>query len=150
MLAGDGSVQKETAGTVTLWGANVYTGSTSVNAGTLAISGAGTLGATSNSVVVEGATSVLDLGGTTQTQNLGVNLENGGTIENGTLSSSGRFFVQRGSVSAVLAGSAYVNKAGSGATVTFSGANTYSGSTTITGGRWRSRAPAHSAPPPIP
>ena len=124
--------QKDTAGTVTLSGANTYSGSTRVNAGTLALSGAGTLGATSNSVSVDGA--LLDLGGTTQTQNLGVNLETGGTIQNGTLSSSGRFAVQRGSASAALAGSADVTKSGGGATVTLSGANTYSGSTTITDG----------------
>ena len=91
-------------------------------------------------MTLNGATAFLELGGTTQTQNGGVVLRNGATIQNGTLSSSGTFAVELGSVSADLAGTGGVSKTTAG-TVTFSGVNTYSGATTITAARWRCRAP---------
>ena len=85
-------------------------------------------------MTVNGATAVLNLGGTTQTQNGGVVLQGSGSIyQNGTLSSSGTFDMQSGTVSAVLAGTGGVSKTTAG-TVTFSGANNYTGSTTITAG----------------
>ncbi len=131
VLAGAGAVIKTTDGTVTLTGANTYTGGTYVQAGTLKLSGAGTLGAASGTLSVSGGT--LDLGATTQTQNGGVWLT-GGTIQNGTLASSGTFAMQAGTVDAVLAGAGAVNKTTDG-TVTLNNANTYSGGTTISGGR---------------
>ena len=90
-----------------------------MNAGTLQISGAGTLGNTGSATTINGGT--LDLGGTTQTQNGGLTLT-GGTLQNGTLSSSGTFDVQAGSVSAALAGTGALAKTGAG-TVTLSSAN---------------------------
>jgi autotransporter-associated beta strand protein len=102
-----------------------------VSAGTLALSGAGTLGNIGNALTVSGS-GTLDLGGTTQTQNGGVTLS-GGTIQNGTLSSSGTFGLQSGTVSAILAGSGGVSKTTAG-TVTLSGANTYTGGTTVSAG----------------
>jgi autotransporter-associated beta strand protein len=129
-----GSLVKDGAGTWTLSAANAYGGGaasdTTVNAGTLAITGAGTLGIAANGVAVSGGT--LDLGTTNQTQNGGLILT-GGTIQNGTLTSSGTFDVQAGAVSAVLAGTGAVSKTTAG-TVTFSGTNTYSGTTTINAG----------------
>ena len=133
VITGGGSVAKTGTSTITLSGANSYTGGTMVNAGKLALTGAGTLGATTNAVTVNGATAILDLGGTAQTQNGGVVLQGGGTIQNGTLSSSGTFDMQSGTVTAVLAGTGGVSKTTVG-TVTFSGANTYTGGTTITAG----------------
>ncbi len=130
VLAGAGALIKSTDDTVTLSGANTYSGDTYVQAGTLVLSGAGTLGVTTGSTTVSGGT--LDLGGTTQTQNGGVTLE-GGTIQNGTLVSSGTFDLQDGTVSAVLAGAGAVSKS-TADTVTLSGVNTYSGGTTVTAG----------------
>ncbi|CAN5285885.1 hypothetical protein BH11PLA2_BH11PLA2_10360 [soil metagenome] len=52
-------------GTVTLSGVNTYTGNTTVTAGTVRLSGSGTLGATSSSVAVN-AGALLDLNGTSQ------------------------------------------------------------------------------------
>ena len=86
---------------MTLSAANTYTGGTTVTAGTLGVSGSGTVGAISNAVTVSGG--ILDLGGTSQTQNGGVTLTSG-TIQNGTLSSTGTFGLQSGTVSATLAG----------------------------------------------
>ena len=51
-------------GTLVLSGANTYSGGTTISAGTLQLSGAGTLGAPSGTLGVSGG--VLDLGGTTQ------------------------------------------------------------------------------------
>ena len=125
-------MSKTTAGTATFSGANTYTGNTSITNGTLALTGAGTLGAITNAVTVNGATAILDLGGTTQTQNGGLTLT-GGTLQNGTLSSSGTFDMQAGTVSASLAGTGGASKTTAG-TVTLSGANAYTGATTINDG----------------
>ncbi len=131
VLGGKLALTKQGSGTLTLSGANTYTGGTTVNAGTLSLSTGATLGATSNALAVSGGT--LDLGGTTQTQDGGLVLT-GGTIQNGTLSVSGHpDSVQAGSISAVLAGSAGLDKTGSGQ-VTLSGANTYTGGTTVAAG----------------
>ena len=99
----------------------------------LALSGIGTLGNIGNSTTVNGATAILDLGGTTQTQNGGVSLQSGGTIQNGTLSSSGTFDMQSGSVGAALAGTGALQKTTAG-TVTLTGNNTYTGGTAINAG----------------
>jgi outer membrane autotransporter protein len=130
VLAGSGGVAKSDAGTATLSAANTYTGGTSVTGGTLQLSGGGTLGNTSGSTTITGGT--LNLGGTTQTQNGGVTVS-GGTIQNGTLSSSGTVALSGGTLSAILAGIGRVVMNGTG-TATLSGANTYTGGTSLTGG----------------
>ncbi len=130
MISGVGGLNKTGTGTLTLSAVNSYTGITAVNAGTLQLSGSGTLGGITGSTTVSGGT--LDLGATSQTQNGGVTLS-GGTIQNGTLSSSGTFALSNGTVSAVLAGSGGVAKTGAD-TVTLSGANTYTGGTTVSAG----------------
>ena len=60
IISGSGSLTKIGAGALTLAGLNTYTGSTTVTAGTLAQTGTGTLGVTTNAVTVNGATAVLD------------------------------------------------------------------------------------------
>ncbi|MFZ5781135.1 MAG: autotransporter-associated beta strand repeat-containing protein [Pseudomonadota bacterium] len=129
-IAGAGSLTKAGAGTLTLSAANSYSGGTHVNAGTLMISGGGTLGVTSGSTTVNGGT--LDLGGTTQTQDGGVSLT-GGTIQNGTLSTAGDFSLSGGTVNANLTGGGRVVKTGTG-TVVLSGSNTHTGGTVAQGG----------------
>ncbi|WFU69545.1 autotransporter domain-containing protein [Bradyrhizobium sp. CB2312] len=125
-----GSLVKIGSGTLTLSGTNAYTGGTTINAGTLKIAGAGTLGASSAGTTVAGGT--LDLGGTAQTQDGGVTVT-GGRITNGTLSSSGLFDVRAGIIDANLAGNGALTKGGSG-TLTLSGANTYTGATIVNDG----------------
>ena len=127
---GGGTLTFLGSGTTELAGANSYTGSTSVSAGTLKLSGDGTLGATSNKLLVSGGT--LDFGGTTQTQDGGVSLT-GGSIRNGTLRSGGIFDLQNGTVSAALTGTGSLEKSTTD-TVTLGGKNTYSGATTISAG----------------
>ena len=86
------SVAKNGSGTITLTGANTYTGSTSVNSGELAVSGSGTLGSSSAVTVSSGA--VLRISNSVTI----ASLDNSGTLEvdpgasliiTGNLSSSG-------------------------------------------------------------
>jgi autotransporter-associated beta strand protein len=78
VLAGAGSVQQNGSGTLTLEAANSYTGGTRINAGTLALTGRGTLGDAANSVTIRSGT--LAVGSTSQT--VGV-ISNSGTIDVG-------------------------------------------------------------------
>jgi autotransporter-associated beta strand protein len=119
------SLIKIGAGTLVLSGINSYSGGTTVSAGTLQLAGVGTLGATSAALTVLGG--VLDLNGTSQTT--GAMTLNGGSVVGGTLTSSA-FDVQTGTISAVLAGPGALTKTGGGA-VALSGANSYTGGTTI-------------------
>ena len=126
-----GVVEMNGAGTLVFSGANTYSGGTVINSGTLQLSGAGTLGAASGATTIN-AGATLDLGTTTQIQNGGLTLA-GGTIQNGTLSSSTGFILQSGSASAVLSGSGGVTKTTTG-TVSLTGAKTYSGGTVLNSG----------------
>jgi len=120
---------KSGAATLTLNGTNTYTGSTLVTAGTLQLSGSGTLG--SGNVTVSGGT--LNLGTASITNTLGA-LTGGGAVNNGTITNnSGIYDVQSGSIGAILAGSNGLSKSTAG-NVTLSGANSYSGNTTISAG----------------
>ena len=114
----------------TLGGANTYTGTNTVNGGTLAITNVGTLGNPANPLVLNAGT--VNLGGSAQT--VGAVTVVNGTITNGTLIATS-FDVQAANVSGVLDGSgAALNKTTAG-TLTLSAANTFSGPATITGGK---------------
>src|SRR5215469_6702906 len=74
-LGGPGTVLLSTTGTLTLTGANNYTGGTAISAGTLQLSGAGTLGASSNFLhMTNGAVHLVP---TTQTVNGDVAMSGG-------------------------------------------------------------------------
>ena len=137
ILAGAGiALNKTTVGTVTLSGANTYTGATTVLAGTLAEGPAGSIADTST-LTVNGATAIFDLGANHSDTVATVTLQNGGRITgSGTsaLTSTGTFEMQSGSVSAILAGVGIaLNKTTIG-TITLTGANTYTGVTTVSAG----------------
>jgi autotransporter-associated beta strand protein len=107
-ISGTGSVTKDGTGTWRISSVSSYTGATTVKAG------------------------ILDFGASSQS--LGAVILEGGTIENGTVTSATSFDVQSGTVSAALAGTAALTKTTAG-TVTLSHANTYSGTTTVSAGK---------------
>jgi autotransporter family porin len=131
-------------GLLQLSAANTYTGGTVVREGTLALSGVGTLGASTNTTTVEGGT--LDLGGTTQAQatlnqsggtvrggtlNLGTYQLSGGTLAaDSTLNASSLFDLQKGTVNGVLAGPGLLQKTTTD-TVTLAGVNSNVGSVDV-------------------
>ena len=141
-ISGTGAVTQIGTGTTTFLSAppRHIRESTTVTAGTLGVTGSGTFGASSGAVTVSGG--VLDLGGTTQTQNGGVTLTNG-TIQNGTLSSSGTFGLQAWNGQREPRGGAAGLSKWTAGTVTLSGANTYSGGTTISSGTLGVRGHGH-------
>ena len=137
ILAGSGiALNKTTSGTVTLSGANTYTGATTVTAGTLAEGATGSIADTS-ALTVNGATAIFNLGANHSDTVATVTLDGGGSITGtGTsaLTSTGSFEMKSGSASAILAGSGIVLNKTTGGTVTLSGANTYTGGTTVNAG----------------
>jgi autotransporter-associated beta strand protein len=120
-----------TGGTLTLSVPELYSGTTTVNSGFLALTGSGNILPATGNIVVSGGT--LDLGGNGQTTSGTVSFQGGvtqnGTITNNTVAYDGR----AGTVTASLAGSVGLNKTTAGFLNLIS-ANSYSGSTALTAG----------------
>ena len=125
-------------GTLTLSAANTYSGPTIINAGTLAISGSGTLG--SGFVLTLGG-GKLDLGTTSQTVgavSITAAAASGDTVSNGNLTGTS-YAASNSTGNAIISANLLVNgtagftKTGAG-TVTLSGTNTYTGATTVDAG----------------
>jgi len=128
-VIGTGALIKNGSGTLTLSGNNTYAGGTTLNAGTLAL-GASSRLANTGSVTVAGGT--FDVGAFSDTVGA-VTFQSGSiTGTTGVLTGSS-YALQSGSVSAILGGTGALTKSTSG-TVTLSGANTYSGGTTLNAG----------------
>jgi len=108
ILGGSVGLTKTTAGTVTLSGANAYTGPTAVTAGTLLVNSPGSLAADSAVTVASGAT----LGGSGNINGT-VAVNSGGTLA-GTITIGG---------TVTAAASGIISPAGSGATGTLNLAN---------------------------
>ncbi|MEO5714483.1 MAG: autotransporter-associated beta strand repeat-containing protein [Luteolibacter sp.] len=133
-IAGSGNVVQAGSGSLTLSGANTYSGGTTATSGSLILSGAGTLGATTGALNLNGAT--LDLGTTSQTVGA-VTKSGSGTVSNGTLAFTvfnDTHTVGTGTVSAKLTGSGALNLTGAGGTLILTGANDYSGPTLVASG----------------
>ncbi|MDR3404152.1 MAG: autotransporter-associated beta strand repeat-containing protein [Chthoniobacter sp.] len=139
-ITGSGGLTKSGAGVLTLGAANSYTGTTTVNAGTLRVTGTGTLGNTSNGLAVQ-TSGTVDLAGSSQ--GVGALSGTGGTILNSTTSSASTLTVGNGNATGSYAG-VIADNGGTGGTVAFtktgsggqtlSGASTYTGATTISAG----------------
>ncbi len=137
--AADGGLTKNGSGTLTLAGASTYTGGTVVNAGTLQVSGAGTLGATFGDLTVN-TSGTVDLNGTSQAVG---GLNGAGTLLNSASSKISTLTAGTGDANGSYSG-VIEDNAGSGGTValaksgagtqTLSGPNTYSGGTTVSAG----------------
>ncbi|MDD5085401.1 MAG: autotransporter-associated beta strand repeat-containing protein, partial [Candidatus Omnitrophica bacterium] len=129
VIGGAFNLTKAGAGTLTLSGANTYTGLTRINAGTLAY-GANDVIADTAAVTVSGGT--LDIGIYSDTVGA-VTLTSGAiTGTTGVLSGSS-YAVQSGTISAILGGSGNLTKTTTG-TVIITNANTYTGITTVSAG----------------
>ncbi|HWA97990.1 MAG TPA: autotransporter-associated beta strand repeat-containing protein [Pirellulales bacterium] len=131
-ISGSGGLQllSSSTNTLTLSGANGYTGGTTVAGGVLALGASGALAAGS-AVTVNGGNFALNA----FNQTAGAVTLAGGTISgtSGVLTSTSSYALQSGYVGATLAGSVAASKTTAGL-VTFAGGNAYSGGTTISAG----------------
>ena len=125
--AGNG-IDKFGTGTLTLSGANSYTGSTRVSAGTLALSGNSAIADTSAVTVLNGGT--LNVSGT---ETVGSIAGAGAIALVGTLRAGGNNTSTEFSGAISGSGGGSLTKQGTG-TLTLSGTNTYNGGTTISAG----------------
>jgi len=135
IVSGAFALTKAGTGTVTLSGPNTYTGTTTVSAGTLAL---GNNLALQNSVIDTTGAGVIDatgsttptFGGLTGSKNLASLITTGlSSVTSLTLNNSGTI-----TYSGVIAnGAMALTKTGAGA-LTLSGANTYTGTTTVSAG----------------
>ena len=127
-------VQNSPGNTLTLSGANTYTGATTVAAGTLRGGASNAFSAASPTTVSAGGT--LDLGGFDQTVSA---LAGGGTATNSgssahTLTNQGASSTFSGVIRDGVVGSTSLTQNSAGNILTLSGANTYTGATTINAG----------------
>ncbi|MCE9556489.1 MAG: autotransporter-associated beta strand repeat-containing protein [Planctomycetes bacterium] len=152
VIGAGGSVTKTGAGLLLLSGSNSYTGLTQVLAGTLAESSTGLI-SDSSALTVNGATAVFDLGSNHSDTVATVTLDGDGLIAGTgtsalTVNSTNTFEMKSGTASAILAGTAALNKTTAG-TVTLSGNNTYTGATTISGGTLKLGAAGNATNAPL-
>ncbi|WNJ88252.1 autotransporter domain-containing protein [Bosea sp. 685] len=125
-ITGDGSVTKTGAGTLTLTGTNDYTGGTTIAGGTLSVGADANLGDASGALTFNGGMlQVTGTGFTSTARTINWGAQGGGfDIAN----QANTFTVSQG-----LGGSGGLTKLGAGM-LTLTGANSYSGGTTISAG----------------
>lgn len=133
VISGAMNFVKEGGGVTTFTASNIYSGTTSVTAGTLSLSGSGTYGINSRVNISNGATLNLNDVNTSVQSVEESGSGNGGvvTVGSGTLTVLGGFAGTRFQNSIVGTGS--LIKQGTG-TMSLYGSQSYTGTTTITGG----------------
>ncbi len=135
---GGGGLEKINAGTLTLSGANAYTGATTVTGGTLKLSGSGTFGS-SSLLTVYGSGATAELNGVGASVS---GLSDGG-FSTGTITSSTGTPTLADNISGTqtysgaLTGSLALTVNGSGTQILSGSSDTYSGATTVSGGTLR-------------
>jgi autotransporter family porin len=131
VISGSGNLIKDGAGVTTLTGVNTYTGGTTINAGTLALSGNGNL--TTTAALSIGSGAAFDISGANGNRTIGA--LSGAAGSNVVLGSNTLSFGDSTNTTfgGVINGSGSLVKQGSG-TAIISGANAYTGNTTIDGG----------------
>ena len=140
IISETGTFTKSGAGALTLTNSNTYTGLTTITAGTLTLDQAGTTTTgqvikDTNAVIVNGGT--LDLADDTETVGA-LTLTDGSLTGTGNTIVGTSYTLNTGdgdtfTASAILGGSANLTKSEAGTTI-LSGANTYTGTTTVSGG----------------
>ena len=122
LISGSGELVKTGAGILTLAGANTYSGTTTVLAGTLSISDDQNLGDASAALNLDGGTTLRTTGAVTTARNIEFGRGNVTLQTDADLTASG-----------VVSGRGALIKTGTG-TLTLSGTNSYRGGTTVTAG----------------
>ncbi|WP_266171348.1 autotransporter-associated beta strand repeat-containing protein [Dyella subtropica] len=124
VISGSGSLSQMGSGTLTLTSVNPYSGTTTINAGKLALSGSGSIANSSNVSVASGAT--FDIGGTSSGASI-TSLSGSGSVNLGSQTLS--LTHASGNFSGVISGNGGVTLASGNETL--SGTNAYTGATTI-------------------
>jgi autotransporter-associated beta strand protein len=133
-----GSITKNNSGTVTISSANTYTGPTTINGGSVVLSGAGTLGTGSALMLGGGSLDLGTLNRTVGAVSITSAATSGDTISNGSLTGTS-YAASNTTGNAIISANLLANgalgftKTGAG-TVTLAGANTYTGTTAINAG----------------
>jgi fibronectin-binding autotransporter adhesin len=134
VITGAGDLNKNTAGTLTLSGANTYTGATNISAGTLAAGAVNTIPLASPVVLSNVSGAVFNLAGFDQTiASLAGGGGSGGNVTLGSATLTVGVSNASTAYGGAISGAGGVTKAGSGQW-TLSGANSYTGATTINEG----------------
>jgi len=129
IIAGSGALTKADTGTLLLSGVNTYTGATNINAGTLQLGATNAISSSSAVNVASGAIFNLN----SKADAIG-SLAGAGNVTLGTATLTAGANGTSTNFSGVVSGTGGLTKSGSG-TLQLSGANSYTGATTINAGK---------------